>query len=332
MFYITFKHRREFLEFFNSGNFTKSEQLLTVNKPIIQGHLVLTVTICILTVATTAGYGIACTNVSDKLAGNLRNKLNKDPNILRGEKIDERFVDDNQFWRYTGEISNPFGQNLYTVRMTCRTIFTDPTVHQNLHDNHVKNFNNYYGYWYQEDLFAYDSRYQALLQNGLIEATLAGGWISVLLWVGSIIFIIIQRMYIRREKNKFDRFTPSEYMDSIRKEGSMISGYYSGNGNMSNFQRGGLRGSNQSMKSIRSRRDVDELAFASLGIPSTTGTLTSGYNSQVPYQDTPPSYPVGPHNQFIRQQQGQLGSAPVQYTAQQYGQTYHQDNIETEIM
>ena len=30
--------------------------------------------------------------------------------------------------------------------------------------------------------------------------------------------------------------------------------------------------------------------------------------------------------------QGQLGSAPVHYTAQQYGQTYHQDNIETEIM
>ena len=49
-----------------------------MNKPIIQGHLVLTVTICILTVATTAGYGIACTNVSDKLAGNLRNKLNKE--------------------------------------------------------------------------------------------------------------------------------------------------------------------------------------------------------------------------------------------------------------
>ena len=329
-----------------SGNVARSEQLLTVNKPIIQGHLVLTIAIVILTVATTGGYGVACNNVSDKLAGGLRNKLNKDPNILRGEKIDERFVDDNQFWRYTGEISNSFGQNLYTVRMTCRTIFTDPNVHQQLHDNHVKNFNNYYGYWYQEDLYAYDSRYQALLQNALIEATLAGGWISVLLWVGSIVFIIIQRIYIRKEKNKFDRFTPSEYMDSIRKDGSMISGYYSGNGNMSNFQRGGLRGSNQSMKSIRSRRDVDELAFASLGIPSNTGTLTSGYNSQVPYQDIPPSYPVGGGGQFIRQQQvscssgpdpalqchsslqALLSSAPVHYT----GQTYHQDNIETEIM
>ena len=86
----------------------------------------------------------------------------------------------------------------------------------------------------------------------------------------------------------------------------MISGYYSGNGNMSNFQRGGLRGSNQSMRSVRSRRDVDELAFASLGIPSNTGTLTSGYNSQVPYQDTP-AYPVD-QGQFIRQQQVRPGA------------------------
>ena len=91
MFYITFKHRRQFLEFYNSGNFTKSEQLLTVNKPIIQGHSVLTVAILLLTIAVTAGYGVACGNISDKLSGQLRGKLNKDPNILRGEKIDERF-------------------------------------------------------------------------------------------------------------------------------------------------------------------------------------------------------------------------------------------------
>ena len=29
-------HRRQFLDFYNSGNYTKSEQLLTVNKPIVQ--------------------------------------------------------------------------------------------------------------------------------------------------------------------------------------------------------------------------------------------------------------------------------------------------------
>ena len=337
-----------------TGNFSKSEQLLTVNKPIIQGHVVLTVAICILTVATTSGYGIACSNIWDKMEGSLRAKLSQDPKKLSGEKIDERFDHDNQFWRYTAEIKNPYGQNLYALRMTCRTMLTDPQVHQELHDNHVDNFNNYYGYWYEKDLFGYNSRQQATLQNSLIEATLAGGWVSVLLWVGSIVFILIQRFYIRREKNKFERFTPSEYMNSVRKEGSMISGYYSGNGNMSNFQRGGLRGSNQSMRSVRSRRDVDELAFASLGLASNTGTLTSGYNSQVPYQDSP-GYPA---DQFSRQQQvrqetgtgtgtggpnyvilqGLMMSAPVHqqfptYPAQQYGGPgHHQDNMETEIM
>ena len=107
MFYITFKHRRQFLDFFNSGNwiqndklsidkiwflgnFTKSEQLLTVNKPILQGHTVLTLVLVSLTIAVTAGYGVACNNISDKLTGQLRQKLNKDPNLLRGEKIDER--------------------------------------------------------------------------------------------------------------------------------------------------------------------------------------------------------------------------------------------------
>ena len=71
-----------------------------------------------------------------------------------------RFHDDNQFWRYTGEVRNPFGQDLYKVQLTCRSIFTDPNNHQELHDNHVKTFNNYYGYWFKEDLFAYDARYQ----------------------------------------------------------------------------------------------------------------------------------------------------------------------------
>ena len=93
------------------------------------------------------------------------------------------------------------------------------------------------------DLYAFDSRTQAILQNNLIEATLAGGWISVLLWVGSIIFIIIQRTYIRKEKNKFDRFNPHNMIDggSMRKDGSMISGYPGSgytSGNISNFQRG----------------------------------------------------------------------------------------------
>ena len=74
----------------STGNFSKSEQLLTVKKQILQGHSVLALTLVILTVSVTAGYGVACSNISDKLTGQLRTKLNQDPNILRGERIDER--------------------------------------------------------------------------------------------------------------------------------------------------------------------------------------------------------------------------------------------------
>ena len=36
---------------------------------------------------------------------------------LRGERIDERFTDDNEFWRYTGKIGNPYGDPLYEVQI-----------------------------------------------------------------------------------------------------------------------------------------------------------------------------------------------------------------------
>ena len=50
----------------------------------------LALTLVILTVSVTAGYGVACSNISAKLTGQLRTKLNQDPDILRGERIDER--------------------------------------------------------------------------------------------------------------------------------------------------------------------------------------------------------------------------------------------------
>ena len=39
---------------------------------------------------------------------------------LRGERIDERFTDDNEFWRYTGKIGNPYGDPLYEVLLQIR--------------------------------------------------------------------------------------------------------------------------------------------------------------------------------------------------------------------
>ncbi len=35
---------------------------------------------------------------------------------------------------------------------------TDPDIHQRLHDTHYELQSRYYGYWYGEDLFAYNSQ------------------------------------------------------------------------------------------------------------------------------------------------------------------------------
>ena len=106
-------------------------------------------------------------------------------------------------------------------------------------------YSDYFGYWYKQDLFAYDSRYQAVLTNGLIEACMAGGWVSVLLWGGSMVFMFIQKYYIKKEKRDMDRVSlHSGMMDgSIRKDGSMFSGsgYYTGDQSTlsrGTFQRG----------------------------------------------------------------------------------------------
>ena len=39
-----------------------------------------------------------------------------------------------------------------------RSILTDPEIHQKLHDSHNELHSRYYGYWYGQDLFAYDSQ------------------------------------------------------------------------------------------------------------------------------------------------------------------------------
>jgi hypothetical protein len=105
MFYITFKNRSELMGFYNTGQFTISDKVLTISNKIMTGHFIITLAVILLTLALTTGYQIACDNINDIINGRLRTKLNRDPNVLRGEKIDERFNDDHQFWHYTAEIS-----------------------------------------------------------------------------------------------------------------------------------------------------------------------------------------------------------------------------------
>jgi len=348
MFYITFKHRRELISFYKSGEITKGDKALTISNSTIASHAAITFVVIILTIATTVGYQNACSNIESKLSGKLRDKINKDPNLTRGERIDERFTDDNEFWRYTGKIGNPYGDPLYEVRITCRTIFTDPNVHQELHDNHVALFSSYFGYWYKQDLFAYNSQVQSVLTNSLVEATLAGAWLSTLVWLGALAFMIIQKYYIKREKWAGDKVSLHSGMDgsfrgSVRKyEGSMFSGsgYHSGMmpGNMSSMSRPGTGAGSTLQRGQGMRGSIDDLALMVAGAPPAQGA----FQAQQPA--VAPSYPGYPQQlsqyqqqqQFLPQQQQQFQPQQYQHQFQQpqyqQQQSYADQSEETEIM
>jgi len=281
------------------------------------------------------------------------NKINKDPNLTRGERIDERFTDDNEFWRYTGKIGNPYGDPLYEVRITCRTIFTDPNVHQELHDNHVALFSSYFGYWYKQDLFAYNSQVQSVLTNSLVEATLAGAWLSTFVWLGALAFMIIQKYYIKREKWAGDKVSLHSGMDgsfrgSVRKyEGSMFSGsgYHSGMmpGNMSSMSRPGTGAGSTLQRGQGMRGSIDDLALMVAGAPPAQGALLAQQQSYPQQGGVPPTYPGHPsypqqlsqfqqQPQFQQQQQFQQQPQFQQHQQFQHQQSYVDQSEETEIM
>ena len=86
-------------------------------------------------------------------SGNIANKLNANPYETRGEEILTRYEDDYKFHRYTNRYGNAFGSEFYTIRITCRSILTDPEIHQKLHDTHNEKHSSYYVYWYGIDVY-----------------------------------------------------------------------------------------------------------------------------------------------------------------------------------
>ena len=51
-----------------------------------------------------AGYFTSCRTFNHFVTQSLDEKLNQDPRVVRGETIQERFVDDVGFWRYTRKV------------------------------------------------------------------------------------------------------------------------------------------------------------------------------------------------------------------------------------
>eukprot|EP00095_Tigriopus_kingsejongensis_P009673 maker-scaffold84_size396325-snap-gene-0.18 protein:Tk09673 transcript:maker-scaffold84_size396325-snap-gene-0.18-mRNA-1 annotation:"eif2 kinase if2k-d (incomplete catalytic triad)" len=237
---------------------------------IISLHFMGMVLALFLTLLTTIGYVVACNNLQEGINSSVLNKLNSDPYATRGEEIQTRYEDDYKFHRYTNRYGNAFGSEFYSIKITCRSILTDPEIHQKLHDHHYEQQSRYYGYWYGQDLFTFNSQEEASKTNALMESTMAGGWLCFIFWLGGFVLMVIQRYVIREHKKEQDRISMhSTMMGSMYQgEGSTVGSQYRRDGSLisgraSSFQRGGsTRGSDRSMKS--SRREIDDLALNSI--------------------------------------------------------------------
>ena len=198
---------------------------------------------------------------------NVQKLFNVDPHETRGEEILTRYEDNYKFHRYTNRFGNAFGAETYSISITCRSIFTDPEIHQKLHDTHYEKQSRYYGYWYGQDLYAFDSQREATRTNALVEASLAGSWLTLGFLLAGLLLVFIQRFVLKKQEEEAERMSMhSTMMGSMHhtsvagtfpRNGSVMSGSMRG----SNFQRGGsLRGSDRSMKSTR--RDIDDIALS----------------------------------------------------------------------
>ena len=96
--------------------------------------------ILILSVILTASFRASCDAFRVFVEEKIDKKLNVDLTRLRGETIDERFVDDPFFWRYTRRVTNSFGAEMFSTVTSCRLMMTDPEIVTILHDNHADKF------------------------------------------------------------------------------------------------------------------------------------------------------------------------------------------------
>ena len=70
-------------------------------------HLAMFLLTLTFSVLSLAGYFTSCSTFRQYVTKILQDKLNQDPRLLRGETIQERFVDDVGFWRYTRQVGPP---------------------------------------------------------------------------------------------------------------------------------------------------------------------------------------------------------------------------------
>jgi len=215
-------------------------------------HLLVSVVVIFFSAATLAGYFSSCGTFHQYVTNILHQKQSLDPREVRGESVEERFVDDVVFWRYARQVTNSFGAKLYILETGCRALFTDPDLATVLHDNHWEKYSGYYGYWYRQDIYNTDSTTKAITNNALIEATITTSCLSALVWLSLTVFlIVIKRRTERRTKSESLHLLPTFSPRGLSLLGQAdLSNTYSHNTERS--------------PSMSSRRDIDSVVLANI--------------------------------------------------------------------
>eukprot|EP00092_Neocalanus_flemingeri_P025572 GFUD01027724.1.p1 GENE.GFUD01027724.1~~GFUD01027724.1.p1 ORF type:complete len:402 (+),score=56.53 GFUD01027724.1:362-1567(+) len=268
--YLTLKQRSNISSL--SKHFSmRNLKSLKIGKRLIVLHGVIFFIVLMLTVFLTVGYKSSCDNFENHVTKLLDIKLNQDPNLLRGETIEERFVEDPMFWRYAQQVTNVFGSSVYTIKASCRALFTDPDIATLLHDTHVTKYSGYYGWWDHLDIYPYEAQAQAVRTNVLIEASLAGAWMGTFVWLGATIFILLQKKRISKQTSlsKADAVdtmsTRSDRSGSTVQRGSLRPGQSPA----SSLRLGGnVYASVTSNASSYNRKEMDDLALGSILDPN----------------------------------------------------------------
>lgn len=161
------------------------------------GGLVLVIA-CILS----AGYALTCRSIYLIVEKEIRFRISHTPNSNRGQQqVHENFASDQSFNRYTNQNLNTLGQNRHENSITCRSLLTDKTNHFELKKNHQRNdfYSQYYGFQNNDNSLSDIGNFEhfAFQDNLRLEMTLAGAWISAVLWSIILLLMVKERHHLR---------------------------------------------------------------------------------------------------------------------------------------
>jgi len=157
----------------------------------------------------TAGYTITCRNMYLVVERNLRATIHHTPNINQGQtKVYETFADQAQILRYNTRNTDVLGRNKADLSITCRSLLTDSRNTFSLLENQADNnqYAQYYGFWNNQgsgqsnNAFLADVgnfEHKTSTDNLLLEVSMAGAWISTLIWVIILLLMIKERHHLR---------------------------------------------------------------------------------------------------------------------------------------